>query len=112
MLRIGNTYATVFRPEVKEKMVVASLSTSEKMPDGSYRNSNWGNTIFVGKAVDAAKQLKDKDRIQIIRGGARIEPYEDKKGVMRYPSKLVIFEFQIASKPTGSSSSDDEDMAF
>lgn len=104
MLRIKDTYATVFRPDVKERFVTANLSSSEKLPvkDGEkqeYRNSNWNSVIFVGDdCVQAAKQLKDKDRILIKRGGVRIEPYTDKEGVKKYPPKVVIFEFSIEEK--------------
>lgn len=124
MLRIKDTYATVFRPEAKEKFVTANLSSSEKLPQKDdqpteYRNSNWNSVIFVGSdCVQAAQQLKDKDRILIKRGGVRIEPYTDKNGVKKYPPKVVIFEFSIETRnneqqsDVSSESGNDEDLPF
>lgn len=111
MLRVVDTFATVFRPDVKEKMVAANLSTSEKGKDGEYLNSNW-NARFVGKCLDAAKQLKEKDRIKIIRGGVRVEPYEDKSGTKRFPVRLIVFEFEVQEKTNSGANQGDNNLPY
>ena len=64
MFIIKEGYGNIFRPEVKEKFVKASLSTGRKNRDESYINSSW-NCIFVGKCLDDAKRInwwrKNKD---------------------------------------------------
>ena len=105
MLKSNGSYAHVFRPEVREKFVTANISTGEQLKelneDGShkFRNSNWGNAIFVGKeCVEAASQLKDKDNIFIEDFGVRIDPYVNKDGVKMYPPKVIIFKFCMAKE--------------
>lgn len=103
MLRLTDSYATVFKPEVKGvkgNIVMATLSSSEKIKNGDsveYKNSYWNNAIFVSEAcVEKAKRLQDRDRIVIKSGTVKIEPYEDKMGNKRYPAKVVVFDFELA----------------
>ena len=63
MLRLTDSYATVFKPEIKgEKgnIVMATLSSSEKIKNGDsveYKNSYWNNAIFVSEScVEKAKR--------------------------------------------------------
>lgn len=100
MLRIQNTFVNVFRPEVKDNIVVANISSSERITknnqDPTYVNSNWNNTIFVGsECVEKAKKIKNGDRIIIKHGGVKIAPYVDKNGTTKYPPKVVIFNFNF-----------------
>ena len=103
MLRNNGTYATVFRPDVKDKFVTANLSTGEKLPkkegeEQKWRNSNWNSVIFVGDCAQAAAQLKNGDNIFIKSFGVRIEPYTNKNGVKMYPPKVIVFDFCMAEE--------------
>lgn len=96
MFLINKGYATVFRPKElpSGKAVACSLSTGDKQQDGTYKNSNW-EAMFIGKCIDEAKTLQDRDRIKINSG--KIEnrpPYTDKDGVKRYGDRVVIFDFE------------------
>ena len=64
MIFITESYGTVFEPKVEEKVVRARYSTSEKNQNGDYINSSW-NIVFLGGALEKAKQLKDRQRIHI-----------------------------------------------
>ena len=103
MLRLTDSYATVFKPEVKgEKgnIVMATLSSSEKIKNGDsveYKKLDWNNAVVVAEAWgEKAKRLQDRDRIVIKSGTVKIEPYEDKMGNKRYPAKVVVFDFELS----------------
>ena len=85
-------WATVFRAEDKGKYVQATISTARKdKRTDEYINSNWF-CRFVGKALDQARGLSDKDRIEI--KNAAIENIYDKEKKRSYLN-VVIFEFEM-----------------
>lgn len=93
MLSLSKNYrnfGTVFQVEVKEKVVQCNLSTSKKLPDGTYKNSNW-RAAFVGDAKAKAEGLKDKDRIEILE--ASVETTYVKETDKTYVN-LTIFDFK------------------
>lgn len=80
----------VFNVETTEKSVNCNLSTAKKNQDGKYEYMSW-RTRFVGKAFEPAKELKDKDRINITSGV--IENKYDKAKDKTYYN-VSIFEFE------------------
>lgn len=91
MFNITAKYVSVFQPEDKGKFVQANLSTSKKNEDGTYKNMYW-IAKFVGKAREAASQLKDKDKIEIINGA--IENFYDKDKDKLYVN-VTVFDFKM-----------------
>ena len=87
-------FGTVFQVQKEDKYVDANLSTSKKKQDGSYENSSW-KARFVGKALEGAKELTDKDCIRIISGGVEVKKSE-KNG--QYYTSVIIFEFEKVDK--------------
>lgn len=93
MLNLGKTtkYVSVFNPEIKEKYVQANLTTSKKNEDNSHTNMYW-KARFVGKALETAKELKDKDKIEITNG--IIENKYDKENEKLWVN-VTIFAFVL-----------------
>lgn len=93
MLNLGKStkYVSVFCPEVKEKFVQANLTTSKKNDDNTYINMYW-KARFVGKSIEAAKELKDKDKIEITNG--IIENNYDKENEKLWVN-VTVFEFKL-----------------
>ena len=107
MIFLKDFKATVWKPEIKDKFVKANLSTSEKKQNGDWENSNW-NAMFVGRSLEFAKDLKDKDRIKII--SAKITNVYNAEKKVSYLN-LVIFEADFVDAPvtTGFTDVDDDD---
>jgi len=91
-------YAKVWSVEDKGKYVKTQISTSRKDKEGNYINSGWFAN-FVGKSVDMAKQINEKDSIQILAGQIENKKNEDGK----YFTSLTIFEFQFSDNNNSSS---------
>lgn len=91
MFNITAKYVSVFKVEDKGKSVQANLSTSKKLPDGTYKNMYW-IAHFVGDIAKKAKKLKDKDKIEITNG--IIENNFDKEKNKLYVS-ITIFDFKM-----------------
>ncbi len=93
MLNLGKTtkYVSVFNPNIKDKYVQANLTTSKKIEDNNYENMYW-KARFVGNAFEAAKGLKDKDKIEITNG--IIENNYDKENEKLWVN-VTIFEFKL-----------------
>ncbi|MEG2813591.1 MAG: hypothetical protein RSA79_03225 [Oscillospiraceae bacterium] len=113
MLNVSNSrFVTVFQPEIKlnvsEHIVFANLSSSKKNTDKdgniSYTYMSW-NGRFVGDAFEAAKALRNGDKIDIIKGG--IQNRYDKEKKMLYVD-VVIFEYILSEKSTKSVEQTDE----
>lgn len=83
-------YAKVWKVEIKERYVKAQISTSRKLPDGTYSNSSWFAS-FVGSCVENAKLLKPKDSIKILAGALSTSSGEDKKSY----TNMAIFAFEL-----------------
>lgn len=114
-----DTVFTVFRPEYKEKVLIASLSTSRKCDNdydsklieneiareyngNYYVNSNW-NAVFMGKAFNKAKKysVEEYTRITNVVCDITNEPYIDSSGnkIYRNPT-LRISDFDLAETNT------------
>ena len=97
-LNITGKFVSVFqveeKPERAKNTVFANLSTSEKKEDGTYENMYW-KAKFVGKAYEAAKKLKDADKVNILSG--LIKNNFDKENEKLWVD-VVIFEFEMSEK--------------
>lgn len=99
MFNITGKYVTVFSPSIKteisDRIVFATLSTSRKnIKDGevSYENMLW-NGRFVGGAFEKAKNLSDRDKIDIIKGS--ITNHYDKLEKRLYVD-VTVFDFVLS----------------
>lgn len=96
-MNVTNTRATIWGATVEttpsgKEIVKGKISTSRKVGE-EYKNSSWFVT-FVGKCVPMAKQLNEKDRINILNAQITAEPYE-KDGKKLYPTRVTIFDFEM-----------------
>lgn len=95
MFNVTGMYVTVFNPTIdkkKERTVFATLSTSKKnVKEGAvtYENMSW-NASFVGAAYDKALNLKDRDKIDVIKG-AITNRYD--KELRRLYVDVIVFDF-------------------
>ncbi len=97
MLNLGQPtkYVSVFTIDIKEKYVAANLTTGKKNPDKAYTNMYW-KARFVGEeAYEKAKALKDKDKIEILKG--TIENTYDKETKNLWVN-VTIFQFNVMGK--------------
>ena len=99
MIFITESYGTVFEPKVEEKVVRARYSTSEKNQNGDYINSSW-NIVFLGGALEKAKQLKDRQRIHINKAKLTNRSYKDKEGNSKWWMQITAFDFDILEHGT------------
>lgn len=89
MLDVTGKYISVFEVVDKGKYCTANLSTPKLNKDNTYSYMYW-KARFVGKAYENAKDLKDKDRIEITNG--IIENNYDKEKEKLWVT-VTIFEF-------------------
>lgn len=90
MLNVTGKYVSVYDVEDKGNYVQAKLRTGRKNKDGSYTNMTW-RARFVGNANEPAKNLQDKERIEIVNG--IIENSFDANGKQWH--NVVIFDFKM-----------------
>ena len=105
---ITGRWIKIWKVEVKEKMVVCDVSTSDKQHDGTYKNSNYYGVKFVGKCFDDAKSLNKGDSIEIINGKIGKREWEKK-----YFDDVVVFAFKLEegkSNDSGFTPVDDPDI--
>lgn len=108
MIFITESYGTVFEPKVEEKVVRARYSTSEKNQNGDYINSSW-NIVFLGGALEKAKQLKDRQRIHINKAKLTNRSYKDKEGNSKWWMQITVFDFDILEHGTKSNNNNTTD---
>lgn len=99
MLNITGKYITVFQPQIdlniSGKMVFANISSSKKdtrTNPPTYTNMSW-KAKFVGEAFESAKALRDKDKIDIVKGVIS-NTYDKEKGKLYVD--VTIFEFLMS----------------
>jgi hypothetical protein len=88
---------TVWSVEDKGAYSVVSISSSRKdKRDDTWKNSNWSFVKFVGAAHEKAKELKEKDRIELHGATISREEYTDANGERAWPKspQLVIFNWE------------------
>ena len=103
MFNITRKFVSVFQPSIKlnsSKIVYANLSSSKKNTDVSgnisYKNSNWLNAKFVGKAFEQAQHLKHGDKIDILNGSVETDFNIEKQKLY---VNVTIFEFVMSQLP-------------
>lgn len=90
MIKVFNTFASVFDVEVKGNIANAKVTTSKKKDDGSYENMRW-LARFAGKDVaEKAGQLKNGTRIEIVEGAVE-NNWDGEKSYVT----LIIFRFYV-----------------
>lgn len=109
-----NTVFTVFKPEYREKVLLANLSTQRKLSEEydykaienglaneyngkHYMNSSW-RAVFTGKAFNKASKhsLGEKDKITNVVAELTNEPYLREDGTKAYGNPtLRIIDFDI-----------------
>ena len=87
---ITGRFIKIWEVDVKEKMVLCDLSTSEKNKDGEWEASNYYKVKFVGKCFENAKTLKKGDTIEIINGKIGKRKYQEK-----YYDDVVVFAYRM-----------------
>ena len=119
-------YVTVYDPTIRlnysEKVIFAKLVTSRKSDkatgeiltdaDGKQimrrEYSRW-EARFVGNALEAAKGLRNGDRIDIVNGWMVNEPYMGNDKKEHYSSYVVISEFTLSDVAEGEDENTVED---
>ena len=127
----GSKYVTVYDPTIRlnysEKVIFAKLVTSRKSDkakvdeetgeiltdaDGKQimrrEYSRW-EARFVGNALEAAKGLRNGDRIDIVNGWMVNEPYMGNDKKEHYSSYVVISEFTLSVVAEGEDENTVED---
>lgn len=94
--------------DTKEKYVKIQLGTSDKQQDGTYKNSTW-SAFIMGKQLELAKQLKEGDVINVLKG--KVENVYNKEKQVSY-CNVAIFEFEVeggSNTPPASKKVEEED---
>jgi single-strand DNA-binding protein len=111
-----------------------SLATSERWTDQEGQkneSTTWHNIVAWGKQAEIMKEYLRKGREVYIEGRIDNRSYEDKEGIKRYRSEVVVQRFQfVGSKqdqessappapaesqvpsPSGGGGNDDDDLPF
>lgn len=82
-----------------KKVAEARLSTSRKVGDKDYANSNWAFVKFVSTARDKgkklAKKIKEEGHVKILMTGAMSRESYEKDGEKIYPKnpQIVVWDF-------------------
>lgn len=87
MIIIKKAYMKVWKIDKQEKYTRANATTSEKVEDLGYKNSNW-SLMLVGKSREV--DIKEGDRIEI--KSAKIENIWDKENKKNWLN-VIVFDF-------------------
>lgn len=85
------SYAKVWKIDRKEKYTDVRISTSEKLEDGTYKNSNWFARA-IGHAHNSFASVGEGDRIIITKCRFSNETYTAEDGTKKSSFKFVILE--------------------
>ncbi len=99
---IGNVgqEPTITTLENGKKLVRLSLATNEsyKKSNGEKQtDTNWHNIVAWGKTADIIEKYVSKGKEIAIEGKLTSRSYEDKEGVKRYVTEVVISEILLMS---------------
>jgi len=103
VLLIGNVGKT---PEIKtfdegKKLANFSIATNEfyKNKQGEkVQDTQWHNLVAWGKTADIVENFLEKGREVAIEGKLTSRSYEDKDGVKRYITEVVVSELVLLGK--------------
>ncbi|MFM2395308.1 MAG: single-stranded DNA-binding protein [Bacteroidota bacterium] len=94
----------IFNFESGTKKAVFTLATTEnfKNQKGEWvKNTTWHNVIAWGKNADLMATTLSKGVKVMISGSLRNNTYEDKSGVKKYTTEVVVHEFiKLSSTPS------------
>ncbi len=82
--------------ESGNKLAKFSLATNETYKDDKgekVTNTEWHNLIAWGKTAEIAEMFLDKGKEVAIQGKLTYNSYEDKNGIKRYSTEIVVNEF-------------------
>src|SRR5688500_8545677 len=95
-------------PELKEtgksKLVKFSLATNETYKNEAgekVEETQWHNLIAWGKQAEVAKEYLKKGSEIAIEGKLTNRSYEDKEGIKRYITEIVVRDFSFLGKKSG-----------
>lgn len=97
---IGNVgqEPTITTLESGEKVVRLSLATNENYKNGNgekQTDTNWHNIVAWGKTADIIEKYVNKGKEIAVEGKLTSRSYEDKEGVKRYVTEVVISEILL-----------------
>lgn len=81
--------AGVYKLNIQDKFVSASLRVAKKDKQGQWKDADWFNCKFVGKCKDEARKLVDKDKINLASAILDSNKGTDGKTYIN----IVVFEF-------------------
>ncbi len=89
----------VIVPENGNKFAACSIATNESYTkDGEkVTNTDWHNLIFFGKVADIAEQFIVKGKQIAVEGKLKTRSYEDKEGIKRYTTEIIVNEIVLFS---------------
>ncbi len=83
------------------KMARFSLATNENYKDAKGKvveNTQWHNLVAWGKTAELVEQLCAKGKQIAVEGKLESNSYNDKEGVKRYATNIVVNEFKLLGK--------------
>jgi single-strand DNA-binding protein len=100
---IGNLGAN---PEIKElngnkrmaKFSIATSETYQKVSGEKVTDTQWHNLVAWGKTAEIAEKFLVKGKRIAIEGKLLNRSYEDKNGIKRYVTEIVVNEMLMLSK--------------
>ena len=97
---IGNTGNTpeIVNLESGKKLAKFSIATNESYKNGNgekVTNTEWHNCVAWGKTADLVESYVSKGKEVGIQGKLTSRSYEDKDGVKRYVTEIVVNEILL-----------------
>ena len=101
---LGNT-PEIMNFDGGKKLAKYSLATNEfhKTSDGSSNvETVWHNIISWGKLAEISEKYLEKGSEVLIEGKLTYNTFEDKNGIKRRQTEIVVIDLQMLGKPTKS----------
>lgn len=97
---IGNVgqEPTITTLESGKKVARISLATNENYKNGNgekQTDTNWHNIVAWGKTADIIEKYVNKGKEIAVEGKLTSRSYEDKEGVKRYVTEVVVSEILL-----------------
>ena len=84
-----------------KKVAKATLATSETFTNKNgdrVENTDWHNLVAWGKTAELLSSLGTKGAKMAVSGKISNRSYEDKNGVTKYVSEIIVDEFMMMNK--------------
>ena len=113
MMQLKNSVQLIGRlgkdPELQQLKNGGCLTKFSLATNDSYKNARgervmetqWHNLIAWGRVAELMEKLLQKGNEVMVRGKLTHQSYEDKSGITRYSSQVVVSEFMLLNKPKG-----------